>query len=252
MKPPLQFVPNEDFKDHWKEFIKPMEGYDDLLRMAESRKANLESMCEMPILTKEQEQYLFRQFNALKYGANHVERRYEELKQAAAQVRNVIVLCNYKLGVGFLKNKAFSTEKFFDRLGDSSLLLCNCVDKFDFSFGYKFSTYVMGSFWKVFSRADEVEQRLSKMMSFDDKLVEEVYEIDLAERITSEEQQLLLGKLTEGFDERTLDCVCSNIGVYGPRETLEEIGKRHGITSTAAKSIKGRAMKTMRNRYAEA
>jgi len=50
--------------------MQDMDGFDELLSNCRRSSANIRSMCENPPLKREQEYYLFRQYNALKYEAN--------------------------------------------------------------------------------------------------------------------------------------------------------------------------------------
>ena len=114
----------------------------------------LASLYEVPLLTRQQEAHLVRKMNYLKYRANRlrgkldpaqpksslmdqIERYYDE----AVATKNQIVEANLRLVVSIAKRHVGPLEDFFDLVSDGNMSLMRAVEKFDFSPGFKFSTY---------------------------------------------------------------------------------------------------------------
>ena len=57
------------------------------------------------------------------------------------EVKNQIIQSNLRLVVSIAKQYVNSQNELFDLISDGNVSLMRAVEKFDFSFGYKFSTY---------------------------------------------------------------------------------------------------------------
>ncbi|MDX1964340.1 MAG: sigma factor, partial [Pirellulales bacterium] len=114
----------------------------------------LQSLYETPLLTREQEAYLFRRFNYLKYRAaklradldpatakSGVMDEIERLYDLAVAVKNQIVRSNLRLVVSIAKRHVGPSDNFFELVSDGNISLIRAVEKFDYSRGFKFSTY---------------------------------------------------------------------------------------------------------------
>src|SRR6185503_2732578 len=106
---------------------------------------------ETPLLTGEEEQYLFRKLNFLKHRIqklrveldpqraratqmDDIERYYEE----AAETKNELVQANLRLVVSIAKRHVTPSHDFFSLVSDGNISLIRAVEKFDYSRGFKF------------------------------------------------------------------------------------------------------------------
>ena len=134
----------------------------------------LASLYEVPLLTREQEQHLFRKFNYLKHRASQLRDqldparaksslmdRIEELYEEAVRTKNQIVKANLRLVVSIAKRHVSSSDDFFGLVSDGNMSLIRAVEKFDYSRGNKFSTYASWAIMKNFARTipDEFKHR---------------------------------------------------------------------------------------------
>ena len=126
--------------------------------------AELGSLYETPLLSREQEAHLFRKMNFLKYKANclagelgleHGEgpegnstraqaqmlNEIEGLLTQARQVKELLINANMRLVVSIAKRHLGETGNFFELLSDGNMALMRAVEKFDYSRNFKFSTY---------------------------------------------------------------------------------------------------------------
>jgi Mor family transcriptional regulator len=138
----------------------------------------LASLYEMPLLSKPQEQHLFRQMNFLKYRASRLRdrldpararieeiTRIEELQDQAAAVKDRLINCNMRLVVSIAKRHAAQADNFFELLSDGNMSLIRAVEKFDYSRGNKFSTYASWAIMKNFARSIPAEYQVFSSIS---------------------------------------------------------------------------------------
>jgi RNA polymerase primary sigma factor len=116
--------------------------------------AEFRELASLPPLNKEQEQHLFRKMNLLKYKADMLSRQANDLAPAgppqsqvdalleeADTICNRLVAANVRLVIAILKKFPGTRVGFTDLLSDGTIAVFQAVLTFDFSRGYKFSTY---------------------------------------------------------------------------------------------------------------
>ena len=115
------------------------------------------------LLNREQECHLFRKYNYLKYKFNilHFKKQrnqytrphMESYKKEIFSINALLVKCNKLLSIkiAFKYNK--NTHITEDQLiSEADLVLCKSINKFDYSRGFKFSTYVYRSMCSALKR----------------------------------------------------------------------------------------------------
>ena len=125
----------------------------------------LASLYEMPLLTREQEQHVFRKYNFLKYRAGKLREELdpaqpraalmdeiESLYQQAIETKNEIARANLRLVVSIAKRHVTPDQNFFELVSDGNVSLLRAIEKFDFARGNKFSTYASWAIMKNFAR----------------------------------------------------------------------------------------------------
>src|SRR5690606_11364657 len=96
----------------------------------------LASLYEIPLLTREQEQHLFRKYNYLKYKANKLRDQLdydrpksalmdeiEQLHEQIVDIKNQIARCNLRLVVSIAKRHVKPDQNFFELVSDGNLSL---------------------------------------------------------------------------------------------------------------------------------
>ena len=153
----------------------------------------LSPLYEWPLLSKEQEQHLFRQMNYLKYRAGQLRgklttstgkidsthartqdlERIEHLQQQANEVKDLLINANMRLVVSIAKRHAGQADNFFELLSDGNMSLIRAVEKFDFGRGFKFSTYASWAIMKNFARSiPEEKHRRERYVTGHEELFE--------------------------------------------------------------------------------
>src|SRR5690606_3874059 len=133
--------------------------------------AYLTSLYDTPLLSAEQEVYLFRKMNYLKYKASRLRSQLdphrprpelidqiEALYEEVVATKNQIIRANLRLVVSLAKSRVSDSHDFYTLISDGNMSLMRAVEKFDYSRGFKFSTYATWAVVKNFARSipDEV------------------------------------------------------------------------------------------------
>jgi RNA polymerase primary sigma factor/RNA polymerase sigma factor len=109
-----------------------------------------------PLLTKIQEQHLFRLYNYHKYVAkNYLDRKKIKLAlkefEKANLIKSKIVCANLRLAIPTVRRYQ-NNKNYEDILSESYVLICKVVDFFDWTRNLKFSTYATWSMIRNLSR----------------------------------------------------------------------------------------------------
>lgn len=225
----------------------------------------LSSLYETPLLTREQEVYLFRKFNYVKYRAARLRAELdpalakgslmdniEWLYDQAVALKNQIVRSNLRLVVSIAKRHLGPSDNFFELVSDGNISLIRAVEKFDFSRGFKFSTYASWAIMKNFARSipDELKHkdrfRTSALEVF---LAKEDTRGDNVQRENEQTQrQSQVEKILSRLDEREAKIIISRFGLDHSQEplTLKEVGEEMGVTKERVRQIQARALNKLR------
>jgi len=267
---PLDFIANAEFSKPGAEAKILAEMPESPVPMREARLPSglppyLASLYEVPLLTREQEEYLFRKMNFLKYRADklrasldptrarsavmdQIERDYEE----AVATKNKIIRANLRLVVSIAKRHVGPVENFFELVSDGNMSLIRAVDKFDYGRGNKFSTYASWAIMKNFARTIPDQQRRRDRFKTSQ---DEAFEGAADRRSDQYEQEMIYGqrvaqveRMLERLDEREQKIIISRFGLDGRQEplTLKEVGAEMGVTKERIRQLESRALSKLR------
>ena len=124
------------------------------------------------LLTRQREIDLFRRYNYVKFCAcrllekvtgQHCHsrdlRRIESYLALAEQLKKVIIEANLRLVASIAGKHAATGEGFADLIGEGNISLMRAVEKFDYTRGYRFSTYATWAIAKDFAKKIPAEAR---------------------------------------------------------------------------------------------
>ena len=219
---------------------------------------------DVPLLSREQEAHLFRKMNYLKHRAiqlrdaldpARVKAGYldeiERLQAEALTVKNQIIRANLRLVVSIAKKRVGPTNNFFELVSDGNMSLIRAVEKFDFSRGFKFSTYASWAIMKNFARTiPEEKTRRDRFVTGHDEMFDaaadhrsDEYETESDHRRNQETVRGMLGRQSD----RERQILTSRYGLNGSAElTLEQLGRELGITKERVRQIESRAQEKLR------
>jgi RNA polymerase primary sigma factor len=284
LEEPLDYIPHPSFGEPGNEadILAPMpdaEAYEakrQAMRAPKDVPPELASQYEWPLLSKDQEQHLFRQMNYLKHKAARLRdslrkdgnadaeldptrvridtlKRIEDLQHEANAVKDQLIKSNMRLVTNIAKRHAAQSDNFFELLSDGNMSLIRAVEKFDFGRGFKFSTYASWAIMKNFARSipDERHRRERFVTGH-----EEVFEVapdtrtDEHEIVASQERAShSVNRLLEYLEPREREIIRMRAGLDNGADgmTLEKIGEKLGITKERVRQLNVRAMKKLRS-----
>ncbi|MFM9058013.1 MAG: sigma-70 family RNA polymerase sigma factor [Planctomycetaceae bacterium] len=266
---PLDHIPNALFARTSAEKVveQPFPGETEAKRVRRpgGLPAYLASLYEVPLLTREQEVWLFRKFNYLKYKAgklreqldperpsarlmDQIERLYDDI----VALKNRIVRANLRLVVSIAKRRVSPGDSFFDLVSDGNMSLIRAVEKFDYARGNKFSTYASWAIMKNYARTiPDEHKRRDRFRAADMEMLQAA-----ADRRADENQQRLaasdrlaqVGKFLDRLDPREQTIIIRRYGLDHEREpqTLKEVGSALGVTKERVRQIEAKALEKLR------
>ena len=282
LEQPLDYITSPEFdKPELEEAIlAPMpdaEGYDAKRRAMHAPKdvpPELASCYEYPLLSKDQEQHQFRKMNFLKFKAvalrdqmrkegeeDEVDparvriqtlKEIEEFQHEAGLVKEMLINANLRLVVGNAKKHANQGGNLFELISDGNMSLIRAVEKFDYFRGFKFSTYATWAIIKNFARSiPEDKHRRERFVTGHEDL------FDAAPDNRTDEHELLatqerakhgVNRMLEYLEPREREIIRMRAGMdeNGKNITLEEIGRKFGITKERVRQLNARAMSKLR------
>ncbi|MBN9118306.1 MAG: sigma-70 family RNA polymerase sigma factor [Planctomycetes bacterium] len=272
VRTPVDYIYNAEFDDAAKEaeILGQMPGQAefDAKRAAKAPPKDvpphMAHLYEWPLLTKEQEQHVFRKMNFLKHQLHRLQeaidpakatvedlRRAEELKAGIRGCRDVLINCNQRLVYAQAKQKLALGENIDDLVSDGNLSLMRAVEKFDYGRGNKFSTYATWAIMKNFARSiPDAKTHKQRYMTGHDDLFEAKADVRTDEQevlALADAARARVNRLLEHLDARTREVIRMRTGLDGSEEmTLEQIGQHFGITKERVRQINVRGMKMLR------
>ena len=224
----------------------------------------LRSLYLTPLLSREQEQDLFRRFNYLKHKAKKLivaldpeqvtEEQVAEVRDLLEHVdtmRQRAIQANLRLVVSIAKRHAGWCENLFEIISDGNVSLMRAVEKFDYARGNKFSTYATWAVVKNYARTiPEKHYHAQRYLTGQDELL--ASEPDASEAPAHEDDRLRVRELIsagmEELSDREREIVKGHFGLSGRGGalTLEQLGKRFGVTKERIRQIEQRAIARLR------
>jgi len=218
-----------------------------------------------PLLTPEGEQHLFRRMNYLRYLANRKRsqidpelpdsrllKEVERLIQDSEQSRTQLVESNLRLVASIARKFAKSRNDFEELLSEGNAILLYAVDKFDFSRGFRFSTYATHAIQRHFFR---VLQRMHRKRM---REVDSPAEL-LLDTVASPQEEpdtdrpalnrALIQQMAGLLDERELHIIEERFGLRSPAETdktLKTLSDEMGLSKERVRQLQHRALAKLR------
>jgi len=267
---PLDCIPNALFDRRSAEEVvnQPFPGLDEpskRVRRPTGLPAYLASLYEVPLLTREQEVWLFRKFNFLKHRAKKLRDQLDPEKPSTrlmdqidaiyleiVALKNRLVRSNLRLVVSIAKRRVAPGDSFFDLVSDGNMSLIRAVEKFDYARGNKFSTYASWAIMKNYSRTiPDEHKRRDRFRAADMEMLQTAADPRTDEnqlRMAESDRLQQVGRFLDRLDSREQTIIIRRYGLDRGLEpqTLKEVGSALGVTKERVRQIEAKALEKLR------
>lgn len=231
-----------------------------------------EQLRGLPLLSTVGETFLFRKMNYLKHQAEVIrqriatrktrrndKRKLADLVADADAVRNHIAECNLRLVISIARKFSNSTCEFDELMSEGNEILLKAITKFDFSRGFRFSTYATHSVQRHFYRYTQRRQKRNSVeMKSSVELLNELPEGEADELITewvAQEQRMtnLISEMAHRLDDREHRIVTARFGLTGDGviRTLRELSAEMGLSKERIRQLQLVAVEKLRDLFDE-
>jgi RNA polymerase primary sigma factor len=224
------------------------------------------------VLTAEEERRLFLRFNYCRYRLMRLVHAYRERRlgaKAAQEVlrwahealrtRNHILRANTSLVMAMARRTRTTGVELGDLVSEGNLALLRCVDKFDCSRGFKFSTYACRAIMSGFARLGAKTARYRTQFPapfdptfersdyLDQKREDEARECVNGLRLILSSNAAELSKVEQRVLNARFALNRSGRGdASGKPRTLEQVGALLGVSKERVRQIQNRALRKLR------
>jgi len=225
----------------------------------------LAQLYSIPLLTKEQETYYFRKMNYLRFKAarmrdqldvtrakTRVMDQIEKCLDESIEVKNLLIRSNLRLVVSIAKKHVKPNGNFFEMVSDGNISLIRAIEKFDFSRGFKFSTYATWAIMKNYARSIPAEHvQLDRYRTGNDEFFmasADQRSDQFEQEMANHQQHEAIVRILNRLDERERNIIMYRFGLNRDTEplTLEELGGRFGVTKERIRQLETRALTKLR------
>ncbi len=209
------------------------------------------------ILTFEGEQFLFKRLNFLRFRAHALnatlanQRRprktkleIQRLLDDANDTREEVARANLRLVSFVCRKMSSSTDEFDEFVAEANAILLNAIDKFDFSRGYRFSTYLTHAVQRHIARLiGRACKRRSRERSDGNETLNWAAATEDSDQPSASEllaaATVVLKEMEEILDARECFIIRGRFGLDGTEKgkSLRALGDEIGISKERARQI---------------
>ncbi|MEZ6132827.1 MAG: sigma-70 family RNA polymerase sigma factor [Planctomycetaceae bacterium] len=226
---------------------------------------------DLPLLSPEGEEFLFRKMNLLLHRAERLRsslsleavpskaslNRLAGYLEDADTVRNHIAECNLRLVISIARKFSTSACDFDELMSEGNEILLKAIGKFDISRGYRFSTYATHSVQRHFYRYIQRHRKRNRLefcssVEVLNELPEAAADAVIDEWVREEQRMtLLISRMAERLDEREQRIVRARFGLDGQgiTKTLRELSSELGLSKERVRQLQMAAVEKLRDLF---
>ena len=216
------------------------------------------------LLTAEGEQVLFKRLNFVSFRAEAIEKtlhptrpskkkvaELEKMRAEETTIRDQIAVANLRLVASIAARVARSGGDFDEFYSEGNSILMKCIEKFDYSRGFRFSTYVTTAIQRHLYRLISKTAKLRSVESVrDDEILQQVPGVESEEaRQTAEfaAAQQIISRMEEALDERENFIVRGRLGLdgTGSGKTFQHLGNDLGLSKERIRQLFNRGIEKL-------
>jgi len=227
----------------------------------------LHTLTDTPVLNREDEVELFRRYNYLKFLAcqsrtgiklSHVSgtmlSKIESYLAQAEEIKRRIIEANLRLVVNIARKHTLSGANLLDLVSEGNISLMRAVEKFDYSRGFRFSTFASWAITKDYARKipDQIGRLGKATKASLANIHREMRTEDAADFAAIERaQQSLAQVIKDNLTKREQYVIMNRFGLVGPpikkeTKTLVQIGQELNLSKERIRQIELLALQKLR------
>lgn len=227
----------------------------------------VDSIATMPVLSPAGERFLFRKMNFLKYLASeqlaaagrkrgrnpNAEHSAAELLADADAARRHLAECNLRLVASIARRFATGQADFDELLSEGNIILLKAVDRFDYSRGFRFSTYLTYSVQRHFFRVTSARSRRRSARMFSPSEVLDTAAAPVTEEVESladlHRIEELVRRMDECLTQREQWVVRERFGLGSENagRPFREIAEEAGLSKERVRQIQLTALRKLKD-----
>lgn len=226
------------------------------MALSEPAIAFVPGLVDTPLLAPDEEVYLFKWMNFLRYRAEQRRQRLslnspdqslvDQIEADCAEsivIRNRIISSNLRLVVALARKLSTSMDQVSDLIAEATVPLIRSVELFDIGMGNRFSTYATWAVRNHMLRC--LKRRIStaeRNVGHDQSLLEQMPDerTDPEEQLRTAEQRVqVVHRLLDSLNERERLVITARFGLDGqPRgQSLQDIASEIGLSKERVRQI---------------
>lgn len=274
MERQIDFIPNDDFESTSESDFEQMDF--ELYAVEEQVPGSLDpdnvaasllnSLQQSQLLTFEGEQFLFKQLNFLRFRAKAIQaslhptrpskkkvRELERLLAEAEAARAELAKSNLRLVASIAGKLSISRDEFDEFVAEGNAIILYAIDKFDYSRGYRFSTYATHAVQRHLYRViDRRRKRAQREHARETMIMAEEPAVDSDPWEPTEDEiktaaAAVIAKMDETLDEREQLIVRGRFGLDGTGDgkTFNVLGQQLGLSKERVRQLLQRALEKL-------